>query len=350
MSENNAVAIVPMMDLQEYDNARSTVEIMVSSKLKENKDFGIIPGTSKTDRDGKETATRTLLKPGAEKLNKLFGLTPIFQTLNKVEDWENNFVFYEEECSLLHVASDKLVAKISRTANNREKSFQQADWNKKDAQGRPGKKAGDAFEVANNVKARAQKRALVAITLMVTGASEFFDEGGADDTPKIDKVTGEILGNSEKREILLAKLFASAAERGFSPEEVKTRAYAAFKVDSLTKVSDNNLTALTTRITTMYQPVVKGEKPKLYLETPVGEKKADQTPAQQALEVFGEQPEDPEVVAGEVVGHPEVESVDIRECAGCHKKFKRSEMANGMFCGPCKTEKSHKTKTVEAAV
>ncbi len=52
--------------------------------MKENSDYGIIPGTDKP----------TLLKPGAEKLNNIYGFYSESEIIEKTEEWDKPFFNY----------------------------------------------------------------------------------------------------------------------------------------------------------------------------------------------------------------------------------------------------------------
>jgi hypothetical protein len=81
----NAAALVPIEHevfmpalsiTQAVERFNAVVEF-VRTVMREGVDYGVIPGTDK----------HTLLKPGAEKLCTLFGLTSRFQIIRAVEDW-----------------------------------------------------------------------------------------------------------------------------------------------------------------------------------------------------------------------------------------------------------------------
>lgn len=203
--------------------------------MKEDVDYGIIPGTTKP----------TLYKPGAEKLTTLFGLSVSFE-LEKIERWddENPFFHYRETCHL-HRGGEP-VASASGSCNSKEKKYRWRwvadgdvpDWlnvdtlkhrsnqieefdfaiEKAETAGKYGKpkeywegwqvaiengtaeeiqkksRAGseypahrmgsllyripndEIFSIVNTILKMAQKRALVAATLIATNASEFFTQ------------------------------------------------------------------------------------------------------------------------------------------------------------------------------
>jgi len=63
---------------------------IVQQTLIEGLDYGVIPGTSKP----------TLLKPGAEKIVKIHGLTDEYEIIERIENWEKPFFYYLFKCKL----------------------------------------------------------------------------------------------------------------------------------------------------------------------------------------------------------------------------------------------------------
>src|SRR5438045_2943000 len=80
------------VSLDEVERRVRLLQDFVRSQMSEGEDYGTIPGTAKP----------TLFKPGAEKLNAIFGLAPMVQITNRVEDWDSGFVSYETKVTLLN--------------------------------------------------------------------------------------------------------------------------------------------------------------------------------------------------------------------------------------------------------
>ena len=68
----------------------SQMHAVIQNNLKKDYDYGIIPGTSKP----------TLLKPGGEKICMLFNLSPEYEFLQTVEDYDKGFFSYNLKCTL----------------------------------------------------------------------------------------------------------------------------------------------------------------------------------------------------------------------------------------------------------
>ena len=122
----------------------------VKQHMNEGEDYGVIPGGNKP----------TLFKPGAEKLNAVFGLSPLVEVSNRVEDWDNGFVAYEMKVTLLNKRTGGVEAEGIGSCNSRERRY----------------KNQDAAGIANTVLKMAKKRALVDATLSATRASGMFTQ------------------------------------------------------------------------------------------------------------------------------------------------------------------------------
>lgn len=135
---------------QEVTRRTQMLRDYVREHMIEGEDYGIIPGGSKP----------TLFKPGAEKLNAVYGLSPLVEVTNRIEDWDSGFVAYEVKVQLLNKRSDRIEAEGIGSCNSRERRY----------------KNQDAAGVANTVLKMAKKRALVDATLSATRASGMFTQ------------------------------------------------------------------------------------------------------------------------------------------------------------------------------
>ena len=84
---NTPVDLVPQLAItvEEYVERMNQVRQFIKASMVEDIDFGLIPGTKK----------KNLLKPGAEKLNKMFAFVPQYEVVNKVEDWDKPLFHYQ---------------------------------------------------------------------------------------------------------------------------------------------------------------------------------------------------------------------------------------------------------------
>ena len=109
---------------QALDRFNQVVEF-VRTVMRDGVDYGVIPGTDKP----------TLLKPGAEKLCTLFGLTSRFEIIRSAEDWtgaDHNgepFFFYLYRCRLCR--GDLIIAEGDGSANSWEQKYRYREAQRK---------------------------------------------------------------------------------------------------------------------------------------------------------------------------------------------------------------------------
>lgn len=204
--------LMPAMKIESVIERRNTMVKFVEAAMKKDTDFGIIPGTG---------SKPTLYKPGAEKLCTLFALAPRFKIIERREDWTGAdhggepFFFYHLKCELYY-RGEVFVGEADGSCNSFEKKYRyrksertcpvcgktaiikgKAEYGggwvcfaKKDGCGAKfkdgdpvieGQVAGqvtnpDVADQVNTILKMAQKRALVAATLIAVNASEFFTQ------------------------------------------------------------------------------------------------------------------------------------------------------------------------------
>lgn len=196
----------PAIAAQRASIASEIIRLMLTNGvLQKGRHFGEVPGTNNKN---------VLLKPGAELLCKAFGYAPTFYSVTVIEDWDKKLFFYRMECKLVDTATGIVIATGIGSCNSYESKYryrwlydnQLADAGlTKDSPGvvaRTKNKRGgggtytqyriendDIFSLVNTIDKMAQKRALIAASLIGTGASEFFTQdiedipqfGGLDD-------------------------------------------------------------------------------------------------------------------------------------------------------------------------
>lgn len=165
----------------------ATFQAVIQKNLKEDHDYGVIPGTQKP----------TLFKPGAEKILMLMGITSEYEITEKVQDYENGFFAFTVK-AVLSKNGYKITEGLGH-ANTRESRYMNR-WvtEKKIPEGidkstlqtreKPSKfKKGefyteylidnsDSFTLANTVLKMAKKRAQVDAVLTVASLSEIFTQ------------------------------------------------------------------------------------------------------------------------------------------------------------------------------
>lgn len=209
--EDNAIvlsgsnALMPAMDMMQAQLAYQAMVDFVKGIMKEGTDFGTIPGTPKP----------TLYKPGAEKLTRFFGLAARFEITKEIEHWdeEEPFFYYRYKCILSRLSDGILIAEGEGSCNSHEKKYRYRNAErvcpscgkaaiikgKREYGGGWlcfGKKGGcgakfpddhfageveqvinpDVADLVNTIQKMAQKRALIAATLIACNASEYFTQ------------------------------------------------------------------------------------------------------------------------------------------------------------------------------
>lgn len=211
-------------------------QLREAKDIKKGGDYGVIPFTNK----------KSLLKPGAEKLLKLFGLSAKQDLVKEFEDFEHGFVLYKYRCTITHVASGKVIADSVRSCNNKETKH----------------KTKNVYDVANTIEAIAQKRALVAATVQATMASEIFDAdiSDHDEEAPARSVTKE---EDPRRNKVMMGLYGVAREHGWDDSWIHKAIKQKWGVDSLTECSNDQIEELKEFIMIKYKTVDKGQKPEL---------------------------------------------------------------------------------------
>jgi hypothetical protein len=201
---------MPAMSIESAVERYNAVTEFVSRVLRNEVDYGVIPGTDK----------RTLLKPGAEKLTTFFGLSTRFRLLERIEDWTGEqhggepFFYYLYRCRLFR--GDVLIAEGDASCNSRETKYRWREaqrlcpacgqsaiikgreefgggWLCFRKKGGCGAKFPDGDQTiesqqtgrvsnpdiadqVNTIQKMSQKRSLVGAVLLAVNASEFFTQ------------------------------------------------------------------------------------------------------------------------------------------------------------------------------
>jgi hypothetical protein len=224
----------PVAPVKEVLEVQEEVRAMVAGALQEGRDYGVIPGTEKKDKNGNDISKRVLLKPGAERLNAAFALVPAFNVAEKEVDhdrqtvhvkrekvWRNahkgdkkfewgapveteafGLYRYVIECVLTHRDSETVVAKALGSCSTLESKY-----------------ADRPRDLENTVIKMASKRALVAATLLALGLSDQFtqdiDEAG--DAPAANTPAGAVVVEQAEVEEPLTLELANAMTLPGSP-------------------------------------------------------------------------------------------------------------------------------------
>lgn len=197
------------------------------ARLQRDIDFGVIPGTKQP----------TLLKAGAEKVAMAYGLLQHYTIENMYQDFgDNPVMFYLVKCELVKIhpnGKEYVFTTGYGSANTREK--------------RNGR--NDAFNAANACIKMAQKRALTAAALSISGLSSAFTQ----DMDSEDFVNANIAAlsatnnpNAPITRKQMNLLYAKAGNLGLTAQQAKARmaeaGYASVK--GITQKEYDNVLAL----------------------------------------------------------------------------------------------------------
>lgn len=179
MSKETDVTIIPQSqndfkkdmslsgeDIQRVVAHLEIVKEAVSKVLKEgiDADYAMVPGTKK----------KALLKPGAEKIMKLFGLGVRLIPAEKEMDRYENFAMFSYVAEVYHLRSGIAVATCEGTCNSWEKKYKERAIYKNKVQ--VGTEPTPVCDILNTLKKMAQKRAMVGAVILATGASDYFTQ------------------------------------------------------------------------------------------------------------------------------------------------------------------------------
>lgn len=187
--------LMPALSIENAISRYNAVVEFTRRVMKENKDYGIIPGTG--DKP-------TLLKPGAEKLCSLFALAPEFVIVDKIVDYDKGLFYFQYRCDLFR--NGERVASGLGSCNSKEKKYRYRNVSENKATDDDKARAirieerrgqygayrvyvienNEPFDLVNTIDKMAQKRALIAATLIAANASEFF-------TQDIEDIASEIV-------------------------------------------------------------------------------------------------------------------------------------------------------------
>jgi hypothetical protein len=116
MEQVKEVTALALPDEQKFSRdieAINRFQRIVHAQMVEGQDYGVIPGTSKP----------TLLKPGAEKITKLLGLSDRYEIIDRQEDWQRPFFRYLVKCQLVHVSSGVVISEGLGECNSMESKY-----------------------------------------------------------------------------------------------------------------------------------------------------------------------------------------------------------------------------------
>jgi len=172
--QNASLSLIDTVDIGAVQTTLAKIgqfQMVVQNTLKANHDYGIIPGTNKP----------TLLKPGAEKIQMLFGVTSEYEVTERIQDYEKGFFAFTVRCTIFKNGM-KITEGVGH-CNTREKKYVNQD----------------PYTLANTCLKMAKKRAQIDATLTIASLSEVFTQDMEDlqdylQTEQIETMTPEEAG------------------------------------------------------------------------------------------------------------------------------------------------------------
>lgn len=178
--ENELMKLVDTVEIEDVSTTLSKVariQTAIKGALKGGQDYDTIPGTGKP----------TLLKPGAEKILMMFGLTSEYEIIDRVEDWSKGVFSYTVRCVL-----SKNGIKITEglgNCNSKEDKYRYR-WVKPEdvpvgidpsslksnQYGKVRVENDEIYSQVNTILKMAKKRAQVDASLTVASLSEVFTQ------------------------------------------------------------------------------------------------------------------------------------------------------------------------------
>jgi len=147
----HSTSVISDVDINQMETVLDKIhqfQSVVQRMLKQNHDYGVIPGTPKP----------SLLKPGAEKILMLMGLRSEFEVVDSTRDFTEGFFQYQVKARIFK--HDSLITEGLGTCNTKERRYMKQD----------------AYTIDNTVLKMAKKRALVDATLLVASLSSIFTQ------------------------------------------------------------------------------------------------------------------------------------------------------------------------------
>lgn len=167
----------------------------VKQQMHRDVDFGVIPGTNNKP---------VLLKPGAEKLCRLFNLYPQLELVQSVTDFDKPLFHYHYRCTIYRHGEP--VGQGEGCCNSKEKKYEKQQYK--------------VYDLTNTICKIAQKRAMVSAVLVAVGASEFFtcDLEEEEESPKPQASTppNNLISEAQRK-----RLYTIAKNTGYTDAGAK---------------------------------------------------------------------------------------------------------------------------------
>lgn len=182
------VDIVPKFEVSIESAAERLTELnkFISTIMVDKQDYGTVPGISKP----------TLFKPGAEKLENIYGFYHTFEQLDKIEDFKDKFCFYRYKCCIYHKRTNIKQAETIGSCNNRETA----------------RKNQDFYTIINTIDKMAQKRAFVGAILNACRVSSKFTQ----DVEDMGNMNKQVASEAYRNKVAAGGLKCEQCKAGIS--------------------------------------------------------------------------------------------------------------------------------------
>lgn len=199
-------APVTKQDLSTMQKHRLLLKEFIASQMKEANfsdssaenygegDYGKIPGSKK----------KSLLKPGAEKLLKLFNLGVRVKLVEKEIDKDANFALFIYNAEVYQLRTNLVLAQCEGSTNSQENKYRERTvWKKRKLQN--GKEVEESTkeetlvcDIINTLMKMAQKRAIIGATIIATAASDYFTQDMEIEVPPKAEVAASVPAKKTK--------------------------------------------------------------------------------------------------------------------------------------------------------
>lgn len=232
--ESDALSIIENVNITQVSNTMQKInqfQTIVQKTLRQDHDYGVIPGTSKP----------TLLKPGAEKILMLMGVSSEYELIERVQDYEHGFFAYTFKCILSR--NNQIITEGVGHCNTKEKKYINQD----------------PYTLANTCLKMAKKRAQIDAVLTISSLSEVFTQDLEDmeeisaKKPQKSKSNGRNKASQKQ----LNFIYGKANELKISGESMKRIMAERYHIESSSQLTKENASDL---IELLFK-VEKGEEP-----------------------------------------------------------------------------------------
>jgi len=212
-----------------------------------DRDYAVIPGCGKK---------KTMLKPCAEKLLEWFGYYADLTLISSVEDRDGGYFEYQYRATIKQRGSNIVIGTCDRECNSKE-----SRW---------GSSSAKPFDIKDNIRAKAQKRAFVGATRIATATSDIFAEEGTTDNDTGATTNGTSNGDGQKShqdygnpisDAQGKRLYAIAKKCGVDIDKLTAWLAAKYGFDGINSIGWKLYNEIVAQVETGTLPKVEPEKP-----------------------------------------------------------------------------------------